>query len=173
MFNFTCRPTSCTIRYPNSWNIPHSSLFLIYHNPHYGRLFWDSHCLTFFHCHFHLTAPSNSSYNSQFCKLVLPYYRILHVMHVPLCAYSIYMTMFRQATPYVLTHIYPYSVQHFLVCAAHGTNVNSESNWVSFVCRPTVFQAKFRYSALNCTKTASFHILFNSLATLNQPFGTV
>jgi hypothetical protein len=69
------------------------------------RLFWDSHCLTFFHIHFHLTAPSNSSYNSQFCKLALPYYTILHLMYVPLCAYSIYMTKFRQATPYVPTDI--------------------------------------------------------------------
>jgi hypothetical protein len=106
---------------------------LIYHNPYCGRLFWHYHCLTSFHIHFHSTVPSNCSCNSQFCKLLLPYHRILHVMYVPLCAYSIYMTVFRQTTPTVPTDIcisvYLYSA-HFPVCAAHGTNVNSESNWV-------------------------------------------
>jgi len=53
---------------------------------------------------------------------------------------------------------------HFLVCGTHGTNVKSESNWVRFVCLPTQPPAKFRYSALNWTKSVSFHILFNSLA---------
>jgi len=46
---------------PNSWNIPHFRLLVIYHNLYWGWLPRDSHRLSFFHVHFHSIISSNFS----------------------------------------------------------------------------------------------------------------
>ena len=67
----------------------------------------------------------------------------------------------------VRAHSCLYSVQHFRVCGARGTNVNSEPKRVRFVCLPTEPPAKFRYSALNCTKP-----LPSTYCSIHQPLST-
>jgi hypothetical protein len=169
-----CRPTSCTIRYHVTQTV---EIFHILHCFLSTTIRITDGCFeilnvllssTFISTPQHLPTPVTTASSANCCYPITE----CCMLCTSLCARIWYTwRCFARQLNSVRTYRYSYlySVQHFLVSGAHGT----ESNWVSFVCLPTEPPAKFRYSALNCTKTASFHILFNSLATLNQPFGTL
>jgi hypothetical protein len=174
MFSFTWRPSSCTIRCHVTQTVEMFHVLRCFDLPHSAlRTVVLRFSLSYFLAH---SFPLHSTFQLQ---LQQP---ILSIGVTLLLNTACYARPFVRVVDisdgvspgnFVRTYRYLYSVQHFVVCGACGTNINSESNWVSFLCIPTESPAKFRYSVLNYTKTASFYILFNLLATLNQPFGTV